>query len=72
VMYKFKATEEIGWAILTGVVIFAFQVLSDFDPATVADWETWGVAVAGGVVRAGAAAGLVALTRMVKNATSVD
>ena len=71
-MYKFKATEEIGWAILTGVVIFAFEVLSNFDPSTVADWRVWGVAVAGGAVRAGAAAGLIALTRMVKNATSVD
>ena len=54
---------------MTGVVIFAFQILSDFDPSTVADWETWGVAVAGGAVRAGAAAGLIALTRIVKNAT---
>ena len=70
-MYKFKATEEIGWAILTGVVIFAFQILSDFDPSTITNWETWGVAVAGGAVRAGAAAGLIALTRMAKSA-SVD
>ena len=71
-MYNFKILEEIGWAILTGVVIFAFQVLSDFDPSTITDWQTWGVAAAGGAIRAGAAAGLIALTRMVKNATSVD
>ncbi len=63
--YEFKP-EEIWWAVLTGVVIFAFQLLADFDPATITDWRVWGVAAVGGAVRAGAAAGLVAVARMLK------
>jgi hypothetical protein len=51
-MYDFKKAEEIGWAMAVGGGIFLFEILSKFDPNVVTNWETWLVAVAGGLVRA--------------------
>ena len=62
-MYDFKAIEEIGWAMAVGGGIFIFELLSRFEPETITDWKTWGVAVGGGLARAAFAAGLVVVRR---------
>lgn len=60
VRYEFKAFQEIGWAVAVGGGIFIFEVLSQFEPEVISDWETWAVSVGGGLVRAAFAAGLIA------------
>ena len=55
--YVWKA-EEIGWAMAVAGIIFVFEVLSQFETEALADWKTYTVAAAGGLVRAVFGAGL--------------
>ncbi len=54
--YKFKKLEEVSWAVLVVVVMFAAQVLIEFDLEVIDDWETWAKALGAGAVRAAAGA----------------
>ena len=54
--YDFKVLPEVGWAVLVAVVVFAAQVLIEFDPEVIDDWETWAKALGAGAVRAAAGA----------------
>ena len=59
--YDFKIAQEVGWAVLIGVAVFAATTLMAFDPATVTDWQTWAVALGGGLARTVGAAVLTVL-----------
>jgi hypothetical protein len=37
--------------LVTVALLAAFQVLVNFDPATINDWRAWAIALGGGVVR---------------------
>lgn len=54
--YNFKAYEEAIWFVIVTAGIQVAQVLVDFDPEVITDWKAWVIALAGGVVRAVAAA----------------
>jgi|6_EtaG_2_1085325.scaffolds.fasta_scaffold02358_2 hypothetical protein len=55
-MYDFKRLDELAWAAGVAAVIFAAQVLVEFDPDKIADWQTWAVSIAAGAIRAAAGA----------------
>ena len=50
--YQFKLVQELAFAAFGAIGIFIFQVAADFDPETVQDWQTWAVALGGGLIRA--------------------
>jgi len=59
--YNFETVKELGWAVLIGVAIFAFEVAVNFEPETIQDWQTWSLAALGGAVRAAGGAALAVL-----------
>lgn len=60
-MYILKIREELTWALITAVSVYILEVLVRFDPNTITDWRAWGIALFAGVMRAGAAALLLAI-----------
>ena len=50
-MYNIKWIPELGWAAAFAVATYAAQVLADFDPDTISDWQTYAVAIGAGAVR---------------------
>ena len=54
--YHYKIGPELGWLIATTAILALAQVLLTFDPATITDWQTWALSLAGAVVRAVAGA----------------
>jgi hypothetical protein len=41
----------VKWALLSGLAVFATEVLVGFRPEEVKDWETWAVVAVGALVR---------------------
>lgn len=56
--YSFKVTAEFWWFVFVTAVVSVLQVLVVFDPAKVADWKTWVIALGAGALRAAAGAAL--------------
>ncbi len=62
--YNFRILPELGWAVLTGVVIALAEAAVAFDESVFAgDPAAWVVALAGTLVRAVGGALLAAITR---------
>lgn len=61
--YRFKPLQELYWGVLTAASLVLLQALFTLDPATIADWQTWAVALGGSTVRAAAGAALDYLRR---------
>ncbi len=59
--YDFKMLEEVAWACVVAVAVFAVQLLVEFDAAEVEDWRAYGVAAGSGAVRV---VGAVLLARL--------
>lgn len=59
--YEFKVLPELGWAVFVAVVVALATSLLEFEAASIDSWETWGIGVASGLVRAAAGAVLAAL-----------
>lgn len=59
--YRFKPRAELVWFVAVAAGAAVLQVLVDFDPANVADWRTYVVALGAAGVRAAAGAALDAL-----------
>jgi hypothetical protein len=55
-MYHYKLSEEIKWALVSGLAVFMTEVLVGFRPEEVKNWETWAVVAVGALVRSLAAA----------------
>jgi len=51
-MYDFEFWQELAWLILVTAVIQVATVMVGFSPEAITDWRAWGVALAGGLVRA--------------------
>lgn len=56
--YRFKALPELYWGVAIAVSLVVLQALLTFDPAAIADWRTWALAILGASVRAGAGAAI--------------
>lgn len=56
--YRFKPLPELGWAVLTAVLLVLLPALVALDPEKITDWRTWAVALGGAVLRAAAGAAL--------------
>ena len=61
--YDFKPTSEFFWFLFVTALVQSFQVLKDFDPATITDWKAWAIALGAGAVRAVAGAALGWITK---------
>lgn len=62
--YNFRIAPELGWALVTGVIIALLEAALEFDESVfVGDPVAWAVALAGTVVRAIGGAGLTVLTK---------
>lgn len=49
--YDFKFAQELGWAVLIGVVVVVAQALLTFDESVLKDWEPWAVGLLGAAAR---------------------
>ena len=56
--YRFKPLDELGWGVTIAISLVVIQALVTLDPSTVADWQTWTVALVGAAIRAGAGAAI--------------
>lgn len=56
--YTFKPAAELGWAVALAVALVLLPALVTLDPAEIADWRTWAVALGGAAIRAAAGAAL--------------
>lgn len=54
--YSFRPSAELGWFVLTTIVLAMAQVLLTLEPEQITDWRTWAVSLLGAAVRAGAGA----------------
>jgi hypothetical protein len=61
--YQFKPKPELFWFMVVAMITVAMQVLVEFDPATITDWNTWGVGIGAAMVRAAAGAFLAYVTK---------
>ena len=61
--YEWKMLAEAGWFALVAVVVVALEALVKFNPDTIDDWQTYGIALGGAAVRAAAGALLAAFTK---------
>ena len=62
--YKFKPLDELVWVGVVAVGVYALQLLVVLDLEEVAgNWQTYVIAAASGIVRAGAAAMLAKMGR---------
>jgi len=50
--YKFKQIEEMLWFGFVSAGIAFLEVMVRWDPEVISNWETWAVALGGGLVRA--------------------
>lgn len=69
-MYNLKLREELVWGLIVAVTTYLLQVLVEFKPEIISDWRAWGIALAAGMVRAGAAALLVIIGKGVVDGNS--
>lgn len=56
--YRFKAAEELAWAVAIAVALVVLPALMTLEPEKVTDWHVWAVALAGASLRAAAGAAL--------------
>ena len=61
--YRFLPWPELYWSVLTSAATVLLLALVSFDPATVADWRAWLVALGSGMLRSAAGAALDWLRR---------
>lgn len=61
--YRFRPAAELYWGVLIAVSLVLLQALFVLEPAEVADWQVWAVAIGGAAIRAGAGAALDYLRR---------
>jgi len=61
--YSWQTAKELGWVVLVAAGTVLLQMLVDFDSAKIEDWETWGVGLGSGMIRAAAGAAIAFLTR---------
>lgn len=50
--YTYKRAAELGWGVVTALLIVAGETAISFDPAAITDWRTWAIGVGGALVRA--------------------
>lgn len=60
--YRFSVLREAAWAAVVAVGTVVLQAFVEFDPAAIADWQTWAIGIGAAGVRAAAAAVLAAWT----------
>jgi hypothetical protein len=58
---------ELGWFVVVALLTAVAQAAVEFDAATIAEWDTWAIAMGSGLVRA---AGGAVLAFLAKRATS--
>lgn len=63
--YRFKPLPELYWGVTIAISLVLLQALLTLDPATIADWRVWAVALGGAAVRAGAGSALDYIRRSV-------
>lgn len=61
--YRFKPLPELYWGVVIAAGLVLLQGLVTLDPATVADWRTWAVALGGAAIRAASGAAIDYLRR---------
>jgi len=62
--YRFKPYQEIAWAVATAALIVGLQALLTLQPEQITDWGAWGVALGGGMLRAGAGVAIAGIVRL--------
>lgn len=50
--YTFKQAEELAWVGAIAVITFGLELLMTFEPETITDWRTYGIAAGAGAIRA--------------------
>ena len=57
--YSYRRLAELGWGLLTALLVVLGEVAIAFDPSQVVDWRSWALGLVAGLVR-GAGGALLA------------
>ena len=63
IKYDFKLFSEVGWVIVTAIIVTALTAIAETDVETITNWKVWGAGLGISAARSAAGAALAALGR---------